>query len=132
MFKKEGIVVKTFDSYALVTVKEHGQALDTNTCEIEVKVLNPVGAKAGDTVLLKKYEESSQKISFTLHFIPIAALFLGASLGYLISKFLFNEESSDIFPLIFAFLFLWASFPLLKYLKDRKRGKTVASIIQVI
>jgi sigma-E factor negative regulatory protein RseC len=61
--------------------------------EMEVKVINEAGAKAGDRILLSFKTSSLLKATFLLYVFPILLLFVGALFGQTVApKFDFNPS----------------------------------------
>ena len=89
--------------------------------ETEVEVINTVGAKAGDTVVLGFEDASLLKASFLIYIVPILAMMMGAAIG---------EKMAVIYHLdftatsaILGFLFLFLSFLPLRWLGARLAKK---------
>ena len=76
--------------------------LSSSLTEIEIEVLNSVGAKNGDTVLLSMDSSSVITLSLMAYIVPVFALILGAFLGEKISPFLGIDKTvcSIIFGIV--------------------------------
>ncbi|MGD2186017.1 MAG: SoxR reducing system RseC family protein [Desulfobacterales bacterium] len=73
--------------------------------EMEVKALNPAGARVGDRIVLSFETRSLLKATFLIYMFPIIALIAGAALGQtLASVMLFNSSALSAL-LGFAFFF---------------------------
>jgi sigma-E factor negative regulatory protein RseC len=100
--------------------------------ENEVAALNPVGAKAGDSVLLRMETSSLLKASFLIYLFPILMLMLGAGLGEWISRSSHMETSA--LAAIIGFGSLAAGLLIMKVIANRiaKKPDYQPRIVRVI
>lgn len=144
MLQEEGIVVRTFENFAIVRT-EQSSACSAGRMKSscipaegsymnEVQVLNPLGAKSGDKVLIEISSKAEIKTSFLIYIIPIIALFSGGAAGHLISLIFFNSVNSDMFSILFSFVFLTLSFIFLKFINNKitNKNKLTPTIVQIM
>jgi len=90
MIREEGIVQRVFSGKAIVKVHRHAACEHCDSrgaCDIfegkemEVEVINELGAEEGDRVEVSVPGGSLLKLSLLVYFIPIVALIVGASIG---------------------------------------------------
>lgn len=90
--------------------------------EMEVEVINPVGAKAGDKVELELPESSFVKASAVTYLIPLTFLMTGAIVGYYLSGvFGWSQDASSA---LLALAGVAAAFPVVAKLNRNLSGKT--------
>lgn len=63
---------------------------------IIVKVSNPVGAEAGDRVIVGLPEKAFLRSSFMLYMLPLLAMFLGAGLGGTLASYFGGDEGLGV------------------------------------
>jgi sigma-E factor negative regulatory protein RseC len=122
MATEQGVVIKTDAGAAWVkTVKSGGCAgcSARESChssgaseEMEVEVINDVGAKAGDRIVLSFETGSLLKATFLLYMFPILVLILGAFIGQETASY-FNFNSSG-FSAVTGFSFFGAALLIVK------------------
>jgi len=129
---EQGLVINTIGELAIVkTLRsstcescDHKKSCSTATApgdknEMQVKVKNTLGAKAGDTVIISIKTTSLLKIYFMLYIFPILCLILGAVLGKKIATAFVIDES--LTSVLSGAIFFCISFFLI-----RLKGKKIA------
>jgi sigma-E factor negative regulatory protein RseC len=97
MATEEGVVIRIDSSGTWVKTRRTGacescssrgacHTLGGGREEMEVSVLNPIGARPGDGVLLRMETSSLLKASFLIYLFPILMLMLGAGAGEWIAR----------------------------------------------
>jgi len=86
---------------------------------MEVEVINNIGAKTGDRVVISIETASLLKLSFLLYIFPILLMILGAVVGHKTAPLLNFDES--VFSAILSFFFFFLSFVFIKF-----KGKTLS------
>jgi sigma-E factor negative regulatory protein RseC len=74
--------------------------------EMEVKALNPAGAREGDRIVLSFETSSLLKATFLIYVFPIIFLIAGAALGQMLAPFMAFNPSALAVLLGFAFFFI--------------------------
>jgi sigma-E factor negative regulatory protein RseC len=137
---EQGIVVKMTPAGAVV------KALRSEACEscsskhschsqgdeMEVQVVNPLGAREGDRVVFEIKTGSFLKATFLLYVFPILCMIFGAVLGEKLGPSL--HQNGDGLSVLLAFLFFFCSIWLVKA-KGRQMGKNKAyhpTIIRIL
>jgi sigma-E factor negative regulatory protein RseC len=87
--------------------------------DMEVEVLNDVGAKAGDRIMLGIESTTLLKVSFLLYIFPVLLMLGGAAIGQHIA--LSNDMDVAGLSVLFGFLSFLIAFYLI-----RLRGKKMA------
>jgi sigma-E factor negative regulatory protein RseC len=126
MIEETGTVIKVEGITARVKVQKRGSCegcAATGICEsseggMEIEALNPVNAKAGQTVKVSIAAQTYLKGTMLIYGLPLAALVGGAIVGKLIGDAYFKGIDSDLSAAIFGF----ASFAL-TFLFVRSWGK---------
>ena len=100
--------------------------------QLDTKVLNNVGAKKGDEVLISYSTKSILKITFLVYVVPIVFLILGAVIGDNLAEKLMMSKSFS--ALVFAFGFLAISIAIIKIYNNKleKKKECMATIIKVL
>jgi len=121
---QKGTVVKIYKNAAYIAVARssacgHDCASCTGSCTSKthvVRVINTLGAKPGDTVLLQSDDRAVLRAAFTVYCMPLFLFFSGYGIAYSITeKFSISA--------CFAFVFLVLGFLLLKKLDTRLSPK---------
>ena len=131
MATEEGIVTKVDSSTAWVkctksaaceSCKAKGfcDTMGGPDDDVEVEVINAVGAKINDRVTISFETSSLLKVSFLVYMVPVLFLILGVVIGDKIAL-IFNYDRS-IFSIVAGFLFLVAAFFFVKA-KGNKMSK---------
>jgi sigma-E factor negative regulatory protein RseC len=85
--------IKVVPSEACEGCASHGSC-SAQRGEMEVEVLNPMGAKEGDRIVVDMPTTSLLKASFLLYIFPIICMIAGAALGIqLAERFDYNESA---------------------------------------
>ncbi len=131
MALEEGIITRTTGDTALIRTQRttacegcserHVCHSMGNVKEIEIEVANPIGATAGDIVVVTFKTGQLIRLSFMLYIFPIIALVIGALLGNSIAPNFDGDPS--IVAAVFGFLFFGMAMTAIK-LKDRQARKT--------
>lgn len=119
---EEGIVLENRDNKSLVEVLNkarcatcsHSWMCTGNRDLSKIEVKNPINAKIGDKVIFKYSEKEVYKFSLLLYGIPLFMFVIGGIIGYFLPDISNLNISNDLRGLIFSFIFLGASFFLLK------------------
>ncbi len=105
----KGIVIKTDGITATVRVHkasacghECGECRLCSNPEIEVEILNPIGAKVGDTVTIGTDTSEVLKSAFMLYMLPI----IGAMAVYALSGVMFNTIALRVIA-VAAWIAVW-------------------------
>ncbi len=99
--------------------------------EIEIFAINDCGAVAGDTVELFIKKDKFLKAVLIMYVIPLMALIGGLGFGYLLDFAL--SSTTDLFPVVFGFLFTFLAFlSIKKYNKERIERKYTPTAVRVI
>lgn len=141
MALEEGIITRTTGDTAFIRTRRTTACegcSERHTChsmgnikEIEIEVANPVGATAGDTVMVAFKTSQLVLLSFMLYVFPIIAMLVGAVFGNAIAENFGGDPS--VFAAFFGFLFFGIAMAVIK-LKDsqaRKTGKYQPFIVQI-
>lgn len=127
----EGKVLNVFSIYATVQIKKTSacshDCSECSTCTApvyEVQVLNPVGAKKGDRVLIEADSKKILMLSFLLYMLPVFLMIMAAAVCYCF------DVPALYTVLIFALLFSgW--FLIIRYAnKKLKTQNTIVSVIE--
>ena len=90
MKKEEGIVISLDGKLAKVQAKRHSDCESCGTCPGDMAtimdVYNPVGAKAGQRVIVEISEVNIVKAAFIVYFLPLITTFMGFLIGAWISQ----------------------------------------------
>lgn len=127
---EEGTVIKVDNSTAWVKIIKTASckccsakafcSSSENENQMEVEVVNSVGAKIGDRVTIGLQTASYLKISCLLYLFPILSMLVGAIIGEKIaSEYLFNKSSLSA---LFGFLCFLLSLLVVK-LASKKLAK---------
>jgi len=139
---EEGIVTELHSSTACVKTKRTSaceSCASKTACgtlgggkEMEVQVINPIGAKVGDRVVICFKTESLIRVSFLLYIFPIVSMILGAAIGHKLAPIVSVNRSG--FSAVFGFIFLFFSFVIIKYAGDKlaKKDKYRPKIIRIL
>lgn len=126
-----GIVVTTQGDMAKVLVQKRGvcEACPAiGTCKpsdegMEFEALNPIRAKAGQTVKISLRPEAYLKGTMLLYGLPLLSLICGAILGKNLGELYFKGLNSDLLASIFGFGALAISFIAIKLWSSRIEKK---------
>ena len=80
--------------------------------EMEVKALNPAGARAGDRIVLSFETGSLLKATFLIYVFPILFLIAGAALGQMLAPF--TGFSSSALSVLLGFALFFAALVIIK------------------
>lgn len=119
MATEEGIVTKVYSSTAWVkctksaacescSAKGFCDTMGGSDDDMEVEVINAVGAKVDDRVTISFEASSLLKVSFLVYMVPVLFLILGVVIGDKIAS-IYNYDRS-IFSIVVGFLFLFPAF----------------------
>ena len=102
----ESAWVKTMRSSACegCTAKSSCHSMDGSQ-QMEVKALNPAGAREGDRIVLSFETSSLLKATFLIYVFPIIFLIAGAAFGQILARLLAFNPSAFSVLLGFAFFF---------------------------
>ncbi len=130
MATEEGIVIKLDAKTAWVKTKKSSACESCSSqkaCsvmsggdEMEVEVINAVGASIGDQVIISFETSSLLKATFLLYVFPILCMFAGAIIGQEIAPVL--QLGVSVSSAISGFLFFLASIVFIK-IKANKMGR---------
>ena len=118
MIEETGVVIWTEGITARVKVQKRG-ACDgcaaTGTCEtsddgMEIKALNPIQARPGQTVRVSIKPQSYLKGTMMIYGLPMTALIAGAIIGKNIGEKYFSGLDSDMIAAIVGFAMLVITF----------------------
>jgi sigma-E factor negative regulatory protein RseC len=84
---------------------------------MDVNVVNALGARVGERVLIKMDSSPLLKATFLVYMVPILMLLLGAGLGQWVSHS--AGSSSSALAAVFGFLFLAAGLALVRAVANR-------------
>ncbi len=142
MATEEGIVTALHSTTACVKTKRTGaceSCASKDACatlgggqEMEVQVINPVGARVGDRVVIGFKTESLIRVSLLLYIFPIFSMILGAVIGHKLATIVSWNRSG--FSAVFGFLFLFFAFVIVKFTGDKltKKDKYHPKIIRIL
>lgn len=89
----KGVVTKAYDGKATVVIKRSSacghDCGECNLCKnplIETEVLNPIGAKVGDVVLIDADTKAVIKNAFLLYILPVITFFVSYALAGVLFK----------------------------------------------
>ena len=80
--------------------------------EMEVKVLNTAGARAGDRIVLSFETASLLKATFLIYVFPIILLIVGAALGQMLAPLI--EFSPSALSVLLGFVFFFTALFIMK------------------
>lgn len=141
MATEEGVVIKTDAGAAWVKTSKTGACKECSargSChssggeEMQVEVLNEVGAKVGDRIVLSFETGSLLKATFLLYVFPILLLILGAVIGQETASYLdFNPSG---FAAVTGFSFFFAALMIVKIKANQlaKRNEYRPKIIKIV
>jgi len=139
---EEGIVTELHSTTACVKTKRTGaceSCASNDSCatlgggkEMEVQVINPVGARVGDRVVIGFKTGSLMRVSFLLYIFPIFSMISGALIGHKLATIVSGNRSG--FSAVFGFLFLFLAFVIIKFTGDKltKKEKYQPKIIRIL
>lgn len=109
----KGVVTKTYDGKATVVIKRSSacghDCGECNLCKnplIETEVLNPIGAKVGDTVIIDAGTKAVIKNAFLLYILPVITFFVSYALAGALFKAGYLKVLFVVICLILWFLFM--------------------------
>jgi sigma-E factor negative regulatory protein RseC len=83
--QQEGVVLSTQDGMAKVKASRHNDCENCGSCPgnaaIVLDVVDPLGVKPGQRVLIAIQETDMLKSAFIVYMLPLIAIFAGAVLG---------------------------------------------------
>ena len=135
MIEEKAIIVETSDEHAWVETQRKStcDACDAKTgCGTQVigkvvgnrrnrvRVLNRIGAVAGEQVIVGLHEDAMVRGSLAMYFAPLFGLFAGAGVGALISQ-MFEVVYTDGFQILAALIGLLVGLWWLKGFTQRIR-----------
>ncbi len=127
---EHGIVVNTDGRFANVKVKRHsacghdcGECRLCNIPDREIKVINPVGAKAGDTVVIGASSARILHIAFIIYILPI----IGAAAVGAVSAMIFESKLVTVLS-VAAWIVLWIIY--IRHLS--RRFAETSEILEVV
>ena len=131
MIEEIGIVTKTEGETARVTVQKRGAcegctakgACESTSEGMEIEALNPVNARAGQTVKVMLQAETYLKGSMIVYGLPLVLFIAGAIVGKNIGEAYFLNTSSDLVAAIFGFVSLIASLIAVKIWSGKLESK---------
>ena len=122
----KGIVVKTSGNTATVRIRKSsacghdcGECRVCNNPEIEVDILNPINAKAGDTVLIGEDTSRILLHAFLLYILPV----VGAMLVYAVC---YSAAFSALLSALAVAVWLAVWFAYMRYYSKNKVTKSCA------
>jgi sigma-E factor negative regulatory protein RseC len=142
MATEQGVVIKTDAGATWVKTTKTGACEGCSakgSChasgtgeEMEVEVINEVGAKAGDRIILSFETGSLLKATFLLYMFPILLLLLGAVIGQETASF-FGFSSSG-FSAVTGFSFFGAALLIVKIKANQlaKKKEYRPQIIKIV
>ena len=89
--------------------------------EMEVKALNPAGARAGDRIVLSFETASLLKATFLIYVFPIILLIVGAALGQMLASII--EFSSSALSVLLGFAFFFTGLFIIKARANKMAAK---------
>ena len=118
MIEETGVVTATKGITARVKVQKRGSCdgcAATGTCEtsddgMEIKALNPIQARPGQTVRVSIKPQSYLKGTMMIYGLPMTALIAGAIIGKNIGEKYFSGLDSDMIAAIVGFAMLVITF----------------------
>jgi len=118
MIEETGVVTATEGITARVKVQKRGSCdgcAATGTCEttddgMEIKALNPIQARPGQTVRVSIKPQSYLKGTMMIYGLPMTALIAGAIIGKNIGEKYFSGLDSDMIAAIVGFAMLVITF----------------------
>lgn len=126
--ESEGIVIETTEGFARVKASRHGDCKNCGACPGDnatvLDAKNPIGAKAGEHVILEIREQNMIKAAFIVYIMPIISIFLGVLVGTWIFKFIGLHEM--VFKVAGGAVFFIISLVYIKIF-DRATAKNDAS-----
>jgi sigma-E factor negative regulatory protein RseC len=122
MIEETGTVIKTEGILAKVIVQKKATCegcaargvCETTEGGMEIEALNPVNAKAGQTVKISMKPSVYLKGTMLVYGIPLVALIAGAIIGKNIGESYLKETSSDMVAAMTGFGALFISFLVIK------------------
>jgi sigma-E factor negative regulatory protein RseC len=142
MATEEGVVIKIDAGSAWVKTSKTGACKECSargSChssgggeEMEVEVINEVGAKVGDRIVLSFETGSLLKATFLLYVFPILLLILGAVIGQETASYLdFNPSG---FAAVTGFSFFFAALMIVKIKANQlaKRNEYRPKITKIV
>ncbi len=100
--------------------------------EMEVKALNPAGARVGDRIVLSFETGSLLKATFLIYVFPIIFLIAGAALGQALASFIEFSPSTLSVLLGFTFFFTALLFMKARANKMAKKNAYQPKIIKIL
>ncbi len=125
----KGVVTKTYSDKATVVIKRSSacghDCGECNLCKnpmIETEILNPIGAKVGDTVLIEASNGAVIKNAFLLYILPVIVFFV----SYILAGALFKAGYLK-FIFVAVCLVLW-----FLYMRTYSKKNTITSIAREV
>jgi sigma-E factor negative regulatory protein RseC len=118
MIDETGIVTSINDTYAKIKVQKRGACegcAASGVCEpsedgMEIEALNPVGAKAGQKVMVSLKPQAYLKGALFIYGFPLASFIAGVILGKNLGEAYFKGIDSDTVSVAVGFAALIVSF----------------------
>ena len=142
MATEQGVVIKVNAGVAWVKTSKTGACKECSargSChslgsaeEMEVEVLNEVGAKVGDRIVMSFETGSLLKATFLLYVFPILLLIIGAVIGQETASYLdFNPSG---FAAVTGFSFFFAALLIIKIKGNQlaKKNEYRPKIIKIV
>jgi len=94
--QQEGVVLEIIGDIAKVKTSRHNDCENCGACPgnsaMVLEVLNQVGAKPGQRVVVEVREVNMLKAAFIVYILPLIAVFIGALLGGTLAQKFGNES----------------------------------------
>lgn len=132
MIEDTGVVTKAEGLTATVLVQKRGACegcTATGTCKVtqdgmEIEALNPVQAKAGQTVKINIKSITYLKGTMLVYGLPLVALIAGAVIGKNIGEEYFKSFDSDLSAAILGFASFFLAFLFARVFSKKAESKT--------
>ncbi|HCC69042.1 MAG TPA: hypothetical protein DEP99_04055 [Nitrospiraceae bacterium] len=129
--EETGVVISTQGFMAKVLVQKRGACEScpaTGICKpsdecMEIEVLNPINARAGQTVKIVMKPQAYLKGTILVYGLPVIALIGGAILGKYIGEMYLKNVNSDIVAAIMGFAGLIITFLIIKIWSKKAETK---------
>ncbi|MFZ5569478.1 MAG: SoxR reducing system RseC family protein [Thermodesulfobacteriota bacterium] len=131
MAMEEGIVVAVENNNAKVRTRQSATCeacASRSSCnamgggnDMEVEALNTVGARVGDTVILKIEAAPLFKVTFLLYVFPVLCLFMGAVIGQELAPLL--SWNNSLVSAGMGFLFFIIAMVFVRRMANRLAGR---------
>lgn len=140
-FEETGKVTEVCDDMLHISVKRHASCEKCGACgmagkqEISFLVKNEIGAKIGDTVVIRMESSKVMKAAFLMYTIPLLFLFVGYYLGQMTAVYLGQTpQVTEAIGMISSFVMMGLTYLAIHYWDHHSKiaEKMIPSLVKII